>query len=128
MITLPAKYWWSQSTLMPTTSSPCAGWWCWILTVDSDEGGWRGPLSGHVGCHTAVVGRVRELGLQNQEAAGAADDEVGLGAGVDGDSVPQPGDHRGAGPTPGGMTAQFPLSPHLNVGVVGRSLEIFSEI
>ena len=98
----------------------------WILTVDSDEGSRGGPLSGHIGCHTAVVGRVGQFGLQEQEAAGAADDEVRLGAGVDGDSVPEPGDHRGAGPTPGRMTAELPLPPHLNVGVVGRSLEIFS--
>ena len=98
----------------------------WILTVDSDEGGRGGPLSGHIGCHTAVVGRVGQFGLQDQEAAGAADDEVGLGAGVEGDAVPEPGHHPGTGPAPGRMTPQLSLLPHLDVGVVRRSLEIFT--
>ena len=98
----------------------------WILTVDSDEGSRRCPLPGHVGRHAAVVGGVGQFGLQDQEAAGAADDEVGLGAGVEGDAVPEPGHHPGTGSAPGRMTPQLSLLPHLDVGVVRRSLEIFT--
>ena len=98
----------------------------WILTEDSHEGSGGCPLSGHVGRHTAVVGRVGQFGLQEQEAAGAADDEVRLGAGVDGDPVPEPGHHLGAGPASGRMTPQLSLLSHLDVGVVRRSLEIFT--
>ena len=97
-----------------------------ILTEDSDESRRRGSLPGHVGRHAAVVGCVAQLGLQDQQAAGAAHDEVGLGAGVEGDAVPEPGHHPGAGPAPGRMTPQLSLLPHLDVGVVRRSLEIFT--
>ena len=98
----------------------------WILTVDSDEGSRRCSLSGHVGRHAAVVGCVAQLGLQDQQAAGAAHDEVGLGAGVDGDAVPEPGNNPGAGSSSGRMTAELSLFSHLDVGVVGRSLKIFT--
>ena len=97
-----------------------------LLTVDSDESCWRGPLSGHVGGHTTVVGRVWEFCLQDEETTGAADDEVWLRAGVQGHSVPQPGHDGCTGSAPGRMTAQLSLSSHLNVGVVGRGLEIFT--
>ena len=100
--------------------------WVEILTEDSDEGSRRCPLPGHVGRHTAVVGGVGQFGLQDQEAAGAADDEVRLGAGVDGDPVPEPGHHLGAGPPPGRMAPQLSLLSHLDVGVVRRSLKIFT--
>ena len=99
-----------------------------ILTEDSHESRRRSSLSGHVSRHAAVVGCVAQLGLQDQQAAGAAHDEVGLGAGVDGDAVPEPGHHPGAGPSSGRMTAELSLFSHLDVGVVGRSLEIFTQI
>ena len=97
-----------------------------VLTEHSHQGGGGRPLSSHVGRHAAVVGCVAQLGLQDQQAAGAAHDEVGLGAGVDGDAVPEPGNNPGAGSSSGRMTAELSLFSHLDVGVVGRSLKIFT--
>ena len=102
--------------------------YCKILTVDIHQGGGGGPLPGHIGRHAAVVGGVWHLGLQDQEAAGAADDEVWVCVGVYRDPVPEPGHDPGGGLPSRGVAPQLPLSTHLYVGVVGRSLEIFTQI
>ena len=99
-----------------------------VLTEHSHQGGGGRPLSSHVGRHAAVVGGVGELGLQDQETARAADDEVGVCAGVDRNSVPQPRHDLRLRLTPGRMTPELSLSAHLYVGVVGRGLKIFTQI
>ena len=99
-----------------------------VLTEHSHQGGGGRPLSSHVGRHAAVVCRVWEFGLQDQQAARAADDEVGVRAGVYRDSVPQPGHDLGVWPASGRMAAEFSLAAHLYVGVVGWSLKIFTQI
>ena len=99
-----------------------------ILTEHGHQSSGGRSLPGHVGGHAAVVRRVGELGLQDQEAARAADDEVGVRAGVYRDSVPQPGHDLGVWPASGRMAAEFSLASHLYVGVVGWSLKIFTQI
>ena len=98
------------------------------LTVDGDKGGGRGPLLGHVASHTAVVGAVLQPGLQDQEAAVGAHDEVGLLGRVQLDSIPQPSQNIGLGLSSGWMTDQLALFANLYLAGVGRCLEISLQI
>ena len=98
------------------------------LTVDSDQS-WTGdPLLGNIASHATVVGGVSQLGLQDQQVAGAADDEVGVLLGVQLHPVPQPAQDLGLRFAPGRVTDQLTLLAHLQLLRVGRRLEISSQI
>ena len=98
------------------------------LTVDGEKGRVGDSLPRHVPRHAAVVGRVREFGLRDQQVARARDDEVGVHRGVDLLAVPQPPEDSGPRSAPRRVTSQLPLLPNFDVGRVGRGLEIFAQI
>ena len=99
-----------------------------LLTVYGEEGGWGGSLAGRIRRHAAVVCGVRQPGLQDQEVTGGADDEVRLGAGVDGDGVAEPADHPGGRVAAGRVAPQLRLPPNFDLGRVRRSLEILAQV